>query len=80
MVVGGFLRLFDVGKNAAHAIQIGLACRRQREAARRSLKQPHAQVIFEVPDEARHRWGRNAELAGARGKAVLGHHLLEHHH
>ena len=68
---GERLGLVDLAQHVAHAAQVELAGVGEREAARRAVDEPRAEVILEVGDEPGDDGGRQIEDARSRGEAAL---------
>ena len=64
------LRIRDLADDPLHALEVDLAFRRQREAARRALQQAHAEPALEAGHEFRHGGGGDAEIV-CRGREAV---------
>jgi len=65
------LRLLDVGEDSLRAMEERLAFRRERQAARGAVEEPHAEAVFHARHELRNGRGREPQLAGRRGEPAL---------
>ncbi|MNY21675.1 hypothetical protein D3C86_1552380 [compost metagenome] len=71
---GGQFGLVDLGQDAPAVLVVGGAGVRGTHQPRGAREQPHAQVGFEVGDDAADHRQRNIELARGRGEASAFHH------